>query len=337
MNGYKIIVDPERIDKQQWSDFVFNHPYGNAFQTPEMYEVYQKTPLYDPIFIAVTENDQLLGILLALVQKEYPNPFGFISSRSIIWGGPLVMDNDLKLIEIILNEYDKIAKKKAIYSQFRNFWEQTDEKKIFEKFSYSYEEHLNILVDLSKSIEDLWKAIDSRKRTYINQAEKKGLKFIVDTEYTFLNDCYSILKSTYKKAKLPLPGLDFFKNLINFSDLISLVPFIVKFESKVISCFIGLCFKGKVYEFYVGFDSDYSKKNPGDLLLWKIFIWAKQNGFTLFDFGGAGKPNVPYGVRDYKKKFGGEMVEFGRYEKIHHPIWMNIAKTGFKIWQRVKF
>jgi len=46
---------------------------------------------------------------------------------------------------------------------------------------------------------------------------------------------------------------------------------------------------------------------------------------------------VPYGVRDYKMKFGGTMVELGRYEKIHHPSLMQAAKTGFKFWKKLKF
>lgn len=338
MINYKIISNPEELDKQQWSDFVFNHPYGNAFQTPEMYEIYKNTPLYEPIVVAALNNDKILGILQAVVQKEYPNPFGFISSRSIIWGAPLVIDNNQEVTELLLREYDKIAKKKTIYSQFRNFWEQNEEKGIFEKSGFQYEEHLNILIDLKKSEEELWKDIDSRKRTYINRTKKEGFEFFIIKELNQFSDCYYILKEVYSKAKLPLPPKEFFNRLINSSNLLfSIVPFAIRYNDEIVAFFLGLCYRERVYEYYVGYKSDYSKKNPGDLLLWEIFKWGKQNGFTLFDFGGAGKPDIPYGVRDYKKKFGGEMVEFGRYEKVHHPFLFNIAKVGFKIWQKVKF
>lgn len=336
--NYKIITDPEFLDKQQWSDFVFNHPFGNAFQTPEMYEVYKKTLLYKPIVVAALDNQKILGILQAVIQREYQNPLGFISSRSIIWGGPLVIDNDLNIIEKLLKSYDSKVKGKVIYSQFRNFWKQEDEKILFKEIGYNYEEHLNILIDLKKTEEELWKEIDSRKRNYINRNRKEGLEFGMSDDDKILYECYDILKDVYSKAKLPLPNINFFILLKKISNNnFKMVSFFVKYNNEIISCLLSLCYNHRIYELYVGNKSKYLNKNGGDLLLWEIFMWGKQNGYSIFDFGGAGKPNVPYGVRDYKKKFGGEMVEFGRYEKIHHPALMKIAKSGFKIWQKVKF
>jgi len=37
-----------------WSSFVYNHPNGNIFQTPEMYEVYKQTKNYEPIFFTIS-------------------------------------------------------------------------------------------------------------------------------------------------------------------------------------------------------------------------------------------------------------------------------------------
>jgi lipid II:glycine glycyltransferase (peptidoglycan interpeptide bridge formation enzyme) len=50
MNNYKITRE---LNKCQWSSFVYEHPNGNVFQTPEMYEVYENTKNYEPIFLAV--------------------------------------------------------------------------------------------------------------------------------------------------------------------------------------------------------------------------------------------------------------------------------------------
>ena len=59
--------------KKNWSNFVYNHPNGNVFQTPEMYEVYQNTKKYEPVFLAaVNDKDEISGTLLAVIQKEYP-------------------------------------------------------------------------------------------------------------------------------------------------------------------------------------------------------------------------------------------------------------------------
>ena len=47
-------------DVKGWSEFVYGHPYGNIYQTPEMAEVYKRTKNYEPISLAVIdENDNL--------------------------------------------------------------------------------------------------------------------------------------------------------------------------------------------------------------------------------------------------------------------------------------
>jgi lipid II:glycine glycyltransferase (peptidoglycan interpeptide bridge formation enzyme) len=64
--------------------------------------------------------------------------------------------------------------------------------------------------------------------------------------------------------------------------------------------------------------------------------WGHNNGYEKFDFGGAGKPDEEYGVRDYKLKFGGELVNWGRFQKVHKPFLMRVGKLGFKIWQKLR-
>ena len=38
MKNYAIIAAVNKIDKAKWSEFVYNHPHGNIFQTPEVYQ-----------------------------------------------------------------------------------------------------------------------------------------------------------------------------------------------------------------------------------------------------------------------------------------------------------
>lgn len=334
----KIITNPDEIDSIKWSQFVYDHPYGNAFQTPEMYRVYQGTPLYEPILVAAKDNEKMLGVLLAVVQKEYPYPLGFFSARSIIWGGPLVQNNDEKIIGMLLREYDNVARKKAIYSQFRNLWVQDSESKVFEKVGFRYEAHLNILVDLRKSVEELWKEVNNERRHNIRRAINKNVIVSVMENEEELRYSYLILKDVYKRARLPLPPYEYFVNLKNYiiNEPISCF-FIAKNNGEIIGCRVILCYRNIIYDLYAGSLRKYSNKYPNDIMPWEIFKWGKQHGYTLFDFGGAGKPGVPYGVRDYKMKFGGTMVELGRYEKIHHPSLMQAAKTGFKFWKKLKF
>ena len=337
MNDYSVITNGNNIDKKKWSEFVYSHPHGNIFQTPEMYEVYQNTKGYEPVILSVLNNKgKILGALLAAIQKEYSGLLGNFTARSIIQGGPLIKNDDPNILDLILKEYNKIIKKKAIYSQFRNFWDWYDSQNIFTQSGFKYEDHLNILIDLTKSEEQLWKEVHSNRRNEVRRARKEETYFSVDHTKDSLKKCYGILQEVYDRAKLPFPGYNLFYNLYCMNSNSKLIIFCAYYEGEIIGCMLALAFKDKIYDFYAGSMRKFYNKYPNDLIPWEVFIWGKENGYKVFDFGGAGKPYKPYGVRDYKKKFGGEFVNYGRFEKVHKPILFKIAKAGFTIWQKVK-
>ena len=102
------ITQYDKIDKQSWSDFVKNHPQGNVFQTPEMYQVYQHANNITPYIVAVIDNGQVVGILLAQWMSNGGKLAQWITSRSIISGGPLAKDNDPAIIDLLLRAYNKL-------------------------------------------------------------------------------------------------------------------------------------------------------------------------------------------------------------------------------------
>ena len=325
------------IDKEDWGEFVYHHPYGNIFQTPEMYRVYQNTKNYEPVFLAVVNNTgEILCTLLSVIQKEYSGVLGNFTTRSIIHGGPLIKDDDPDVLGFLLKEYNKSIKKKAIYSQFRNFRDWGDSKKIFIKNGFEYEDHLNILIDLTKSEEQLWKEVHSKRRNEVRRATKEGAYFSIGDTKDSLKKCYGILQEVYSRAKLPIPDYIYFYNLYSMGSNSKLRIFCAYYDNEIIGCMLALSYKDMIYDFYAGSMKDFYNKYPNDLIPWEVFKWGKENNYKVFDFGGAGKPDVPYGVRDYKKKFGGEFINFGRYEKVHQPRMFALAKTGFKVWQKFK-
>jgi lipid II:glycine glycyltransferase (peptidoglycan interpeptide bridge formation enzyme) len=333
MKKYRIT---DEVDRKQWSDFILNHPEGNIFQTPELFDVFKATKNNTPQLIAVlNEKNCITGILLAVIQKEHSGILDRFTERSIIWGGPLILDNNVEVLNIILKKYNSMIKKKAIYSQFRNLWTQDNEfKTCFEKHGYIYEEHLNILVDLKKDKEQLWKEVNPKGRNKIRKAAKEGTAFMVIEEYEQIEEIYKILEDVYKRAGLPLHDKSLFEGAWKYLSKKSMIKFFGAINNgKIIGTRIVLCFREKLYDWYAGSYKEYQKKNPNDLLTWEVFLWSKRNGYKVFDFGGAGRPGTPYGVRDYKLKFGGKVVNFGRYNKVHKPVLMKIGKLGLKVWK----
>ena len=97
-----------------------------------------------------------------------------------------------------------------------------------------------------------------------------------------------------------------------------------------------LIYKNVIYGWYGGLDRRYSEFVPNELLMWDILKWGAESRYQVYDFGGAGKPGEKYGVRDFKAKFGGELVCYGRNIYVHRPGMLKFSKVGYQVYQSLK-
>jgi lipid II:glycine glycyltransferase (peptidoglycan interpeptide bridge formation enzyme) len=333
----KLITDINSIDKQSWRDFVADHPHGNIFQTPEMYDAYRNTRNYEPIFLAITDDNKIEAILLAVIQKENYSVIDFLTARSIIFGGPIFDENRPYLLDALLKEYAKLIKHKAVYTQIRNFWEQNEKlKETFGNHGYDNESHLNILVDLTVGTDKLWKDVKRNRKDGINKAKKQNFKFKVIDYLPDIDNFYALLVELFINIRLPYPDISLFKNLNTLSKNVRW--FILDYEGKPRIILCGFLFNGTLYAFFIGIsqDRDFQKLRPVDLFYWEVIRWGAENGMKFFDWMGAGRPEKHYGVRNFKLQYGGTVHDFGRYEKIHNSFHYHLAKIGLEIWQKLK-
>jgi lipid II:glycine glycyltransferase (peptidoglycan interpeptide bridge formation enzyme) len=334
---FRIITDASAIDFKQWAQFVQAHPQGNIFQTPQMYSVYDTTNKYKPIVVACYENGNIVGVLLAVIQKEYEGILGKLSARSIIWAGPLVRDSDSRILELLLKEYGRTIKKQAIYTQIRNIYPMDWAKEVIKKVGYKMEDHLDILINLDDPLDVLWKKMHPSRRKQIDRGYRRGVEFsfVHKPDEATLTECYELLACLYKKIKLPFPSKEFYLNsYFHLNDKIGL--FVLTYQKRIIGCRFVFLYKKMIYDWYAGSDDGFLDKYPNDILPWEVIKWGANNEYAVFDFGGAGKPGVPYGVRDFKLKFGGNVVNYGRFRKIHNPLIYFPAVLGFWFWKVMK-
>lgn len=336
MNNNKLfekIKITESLDRLQWSEFVLNHPNGNIYQTPEMYDIFKSTKYYEPIVIAALDtSDQIVGLILAVVIKEIDGTLSSFTSRSIIQGGPLF--TSIHVVKPLMEKYDEIVKKKAIYTQIRNMWDLKEIKSILESGGYTFEEHLNFLISLDRKSDDIWGDIHKSRRKGINRAEKNGITIIKLENITEVSTCYNLVKETYTNLKIPLADMSLFNAAYKILFPIKCIDFYIAIkDNKSIGVRIILKYRSLIYDWYAG-----SKENVSyvdEMLVWQIL---KENAETpnFFDFGGAGHPQKPYGVREFKKRFGGKEVNFGRFNKTHNKMKKKIIEGAFKIYRKIR-
>ena len=211
-------------DMPQWNEFVYNHPHGNIFQTIEMAEVYERTKNYKPITLAAIDNstDEMLAILSAVVLKEMGGIMGSFSTRSIIQGGPLFGESEkgTKALDVLMEYYDEMIRKKALYTQIRTMWDTSRILNFLNGNGYGYEEHLNFLIDLGRSEEEIWGDIHKSRRKGINRATKKGVIVEELQDKKFIPLFYSIINETYKNARIPLADISLIETAFDLFDIV---------------------------------------------------------------------------------------------------------------------
>jgi len=332
----RTVTDPQEIGREGWKAFVSNHPRACIFQTPEYFDLCSNASGYSGVVAACILNERICGILVAVIQRDFRPPFSSLTARGVIWGGPLAENNNPEIISSLLEAYNAKTGRSVLFTQFRNLSDMDDFREVFLGNGYVFEEHLNILFNLRKGEDSLWADMHSTRRKQIKRSVRRDVKVscFSDHDDERLLKCYSLLKSVYSRARLPLPDYCYFQRAAElFTEKKYLRVFTAEYRSEIIGFRMILCYQDTLYDWYAAASDDHLDKYPNDILPWEVILWGLKHGFNWFDFGGAGKPGKPYGVRDYKAKFGGEMVNFGRFTLIKKPLLYTVIMTLFRIRQ----
>jgi serine/alanine adding enzyme len=315
--------------------FLSNNLLNNIFQSVFYFRLCYKGTISKPYYIIYEENGVIKGVMLVNIQNYFGNMLKKVASRSVIIGGPVVSDLNIEVTEKIFSFYKETLPGEVIYTQIRNIYDMAYCDSLLSDAGYKRIDHLNYLIELDNSEEELWGKVYSKRRNEIRRAAKEGVQ-VKEIDYkTEFNISYNILFQVYSRAKLPLPYKEYFFNALNLSYGCFRI-FGAYFDGGLIGFMYALCYGNRVYNWYAGSMANFHNKYPNDIITWEVIKWAKNNGYHLFDFGGAGHPKKEYGVRDFKKKFGGSEVNFGRYEFVHKPKMMKVSEYGFRAWQKLR-
>jgi serine/alanine adding enzyme len=334
--SYTLISDFDKIDKSQWIGFISSHPDGNIFQTPEMFEVYRNSLKHEPVILALYENNEIQAIVLALIQKEYNGIIGRFTSRSTIYGGPLFRSNNPAIITALLEGYLKLVQSRVIFSEIRNFSVHDEEtKKLFTRYGFTFENHLNILLDLKVGVDELWKGVASSRKKGIRKAGNQGFGVRVTNTLDSVEEFYDLLVELHKKIKVPFSDISLYRNFNKFLKG-HMLWFILEYEGKPSYILCAFQYNKVLYTYSSGSrqDQDFLRMKPGDYFFWEVIKWAAENGIEVFDWMGAGKPDKEYGVRKFKLEYGGETINLGRYMKIHNQLLFTCGKYGLQMWKK---
>ncbi len=367
------ILQNSEIDREEWSRLVRESRTGTWFQTPEAYEFFASQPeLFHPFVVGVYSQPllSLRGVCVGYVTVE-KNPFKqFFTRRAIIIGGPaLATDATDEEVEALMKAIRNLPSLQGeelcsierpvdgrrtsiggrlpspIYIETRNFNDYSRWKNAFEQAGFTYQPHLNFHVDTS-SVEAVEANLGKSRKRDIKTTIREGVTIVSlhdlksrlsdsDRE-RMVHEYYDLLNDLYRtKVKTPLFPETFFQALAKHKDARFLLT---ERNGAIIGGTVCVALDGKcLYEWFAcGEDGVYPHVFPSCFATYSGIRYAAEHHLPRFDMMGAGKPDEAYGVRDFKAKFGGEMVEHGRYLYIVEPMLYHIGTIGVKILKKLK-
>jgi lipid II:glycine glycyltransferase (peptidoglycan interpeptide bridge formation enzyme) len=304
-----------------------------------MFEVWNRTPNYEPFaYYAVDEKMQIQAMLSGVIQTVKPGLFSCFSKRAVMLQAPIYSEVDA--LDFLISNYTSLMQQKVIYTEVRNHYSDDSYNVIMSNMEFKIIPHFNFIVDCNNPNET-WIKISESKRRQIKKAEKKGVTIEENPNMSHIMEFYKILDDLYhNKVKKPLVPFEYFQALYKICVPKNNARFLlVVKESKVIGGIVCPISGNKcIHENYIaGLDEEYKDSYPSVIATWSAIDYACKNGIKEFDFMGAGSPDEDYGVRDFKAKFGGRLVEPGRFISTHSILKYWIANNGFKLYQKLKY
>lgn len=330
-----------RFNKELYGAFVCENPNTSIFQTLDMAKVYTRNKNCTPLILVAINEDtgEIAASLLAKILAEKSGFLSAFSKHSTIRGGPIFRDSKEGILATaqLLQHYNEIVKKKALYSRIYPLCDTPQIVPAFADGGYEHGGWNNFLIDLNRSTDEIWRTIHKSRRKNINRAMKSDIEIEEMDEKSFIPIFYDLLRETHTKRKSLLEGISNFEATFDI-----LVPknmakfFVARLGEEYLATRLVLTYRGVVYDWYAGSSKKFLSLYPNDLLVWHILKWGSENGFHTFDCGGGGTPDeISAGWVEFKRRFGGRLVSYGRYSKEHQPGKLWFSRKAFEFYRKI--
>ncbi len=311
------IKNTKSLDKDKWNELLQNSPESTIFHTKAWAEVWEKSfPGSDSFFIISVDEkgDYLAGLPLWRRKK-----FGLSTIFSMPFGtyGGIIKKKDIdkKIIFSLFEKLEGIIRKgNVLKAQLVDFFSTHNHLSTLGFSSQRFCTHLLSLDQLDE--DDYLKGFTQKRREKIRQSQRRGGEVQDIRSLEDVKACYQLLMETYhrhmvKPLKYPLR---FFENIFSVMGKGNLLKWVIVLkEDNIIASLINFAFKDTVYAWKGASASGELESRPNDAKYLNSILWAKKNGFKLFNFGTT--PEGVEGMIKFKESWGAKKKEYLIYEK----------------------
>lgn len=211
---------------------------------------------------------------------------------------------------------------------------------LFTKYSF--------ILDLTKSEEELLKAMHPKTRYNIKVAIKHGVEIIQDNSDKAFEDYLKLTEETTKRQnfyahtqkyhRLMWETLRSAQGKLDVNKLTAYL-FLARYKEQTLVAWILFVYKDTLYYPYGASSSLHRETMASNLMMWETIKFGKKLGLKKFDMWGAldnnpDKNDPWYGFHRFKEGYGPKHIEFiGSYDLIINPL----LYAAYKILDRARW
>ena len=344
----RYILHPVSIEqREQWDDFVAQHPSGHLLQSWGWGELKANAgwhPLRFAFWDAV-QQQMLAGVqVLCRTALHLPPRVGHIAyipkGPVLDWSQPFLCEALFSQLNIQLRRLGAFALRVEPPQEADTVdGEAVRERMVSLGFhpACAIQPVRTILLDLLADEEVLLARMKEKWRYNVRLAGRKGVIVRAAQSPQDVHTWYRLLQTTSKRDKFGIHTLNYYLRAWHiFAPRNQARLLLAEYDGQLLAgIFVGLLGKQAIY-LYGASSNEQRHLMPNHLLQWEAIRWARQQGAAVYDFWGIpatdDQDEDMAGVYRFKSGWGGQVVRFlGAYEWEYRPLAMRLARRFLSI------
>jgi peptidoglycan pentaglycine glycine transferase (the first glycine) len=317
----------EIIDRAQWDGFVSQAQTGHLMQSYQWGEL-MKRDGQRIVRLGVLEDGQLIAAALVLVatMPYVGTPWLYVLR------GPVVDDPSSPALPAIIKELHQIARREraAMLKIEPNVeegtpgWRETLRTLGFQPNPIPAHVRRSWMLDIHPSEQKLLAGMKRSWRYNIKVAERGGIQIHAATTPEEREAFYRIYQETSLRDDFTILPLKHYTDILELFGSDACL-FLAEYEGQTLAGHLLIRYGTCCWDMFGATSEAHRNLKPGYLLHWKTFLWAKDQGCSLYDFRGIPEVLEPgeemWNIYEYKRGFGGfSRLSLATHDYVYRPL-----------------
>jgi len=303
-------------------------------------------PNATPVFYTlISDHEEAVGMALGFRTRSARRWLSGLTGRLEFDAMPAVKDNGLQTcMEFIRLIEDDARHHGDTVLAFGSF-ASPDRGEILKACHFTPRRRLEFELDITRSEDDLWMSMKSKRRSNIKKACRQGV-VVADLPPEEGVAALRHLQAASAKRIVERGGRDItYKGNPRNDPVFTLASgglgrlVGARVDGEIVSAYLFKCFNGLAYHTLSGHNRTALKTQAPTLLLWETLKRYKAEGMTRLNLGGCSADAVnedspEHGVYRYKRDWGGEVLQCTSGRKVLRPVAHGLVQTVRKAFGR---